>query len=55
MLGEKARLFTPIGVQSLEYLVPADHLYRHVDRVLHLDFARDLVQGCYGRSWASFR
>jgi transposase len=32
---------------SLEALVPADHFYRHLDRVLDLSFVRELVQDCY--------
>jgi transposase len=47
MMGAKARLFTPIHARSLDELVPADHFYRHVDRVLDLSFVRDLVQDCY--------
>ena len=44
MLGMKARLFTPLPAVTLEQLVPADHFYRHVDRVLDLSFVRDLVR-----------
>ncbi len=47
MMGAKARLFTPIHALSLDELVPADHFYRHLDRVLELAFVRDLVQDCY--------
>ena len=47
MLGTKARLFTPIAALTLDELVPADHFYRHLDRVLDLAFVRDLVQDCY--------
>ena len=47
MMGAKARLFTPIYARSLDELVPADHFYRHVDRVLDLSFVRNLVQDCY--------
>jgi transposase len=47
MMGTKVRAFTPISALSLDELVPADHFYRHVDRVLDLSFVRDLVQGCY--------
>ena len=39
MLGTKARLFTPLPAVTLEQLVPADHFYRYVDRVLDLSFA----------------
>jgi transposase len=47
MMGTKTRLFTPVPSVSLEELVPADHFYRHLDRVLDLRFVRDLVKACY--------
>jgi transposase len=47
MMGTKARLFTPIAVVSLEDLVPSNHFYRHLDRVLDLSFVRDLVKTTY--------
>ena len=47
MMGTKARCFTPVPAVSLDELVPADHVYRHLDRVLDLSFVRDLVQGRY--------
>jgi transposase len=31
----------------LEELVPADHSYRHLERVLDLHFVRDLVRDAY--------
>ncbi len=34
MMGSKARLFTPITAVSLDELVPANHFYRHLDRVV---------------------
>ena len=46
-MGTKARLFTPIHAHSLDELVPADHFYRHLDRVLDLAFVRALMQDCY--------
>ncbi len=46
MIGVKARHFTPISAVPLDELVPADHFYRHVDRMLDLTCVRDLVQGC---------
>jgi hypothetical protein len=46
-MARKARCFTPVPAVSLEELVPADHFYRHVERVLDLSFVRDLVQDCY--------
>jgi transposase len=50
MMGSKARHCTPLPAASLEELVPADHFYRHLDRVLDLSFVRNLVQDCYASS-----
>jgi transposase len=50
MIGRKARCFAPVPAVSLDELVPADHFYRHVERVLDLSFVRDLVQDCYAVS-----
>src|SRR5258708_17194050 len=50
MMGPKARCVTPVPAVSLEEVVPADHFYRHLDRVLDLSFVRDLVQDCYAAS-----
>ena len=47
MIGSKARIFTPVSTLSLDDLVPADHFYRHLDRVLDLSFVRELVQRTY--------
>jgi transposase len=47
MMGRKEQSFTPVRAVSLEELVPADHFYRHLERVLDLTFVRDLVQDCY--------
>jgi transposase len=47
MMGRKDRIPTPISALTLEELVPADHFYRHLDRVLELSFVRELVRGCY--------
>jgi transposase len=47
MMGMKARVFTPVPAVSLDELVPADHFYRHLERVLDLSFVRELVQDCY--------
>lgn len=47
MMGRKARLFTPVSAISLDALVPADHFYRQVDRVVNLTFVRELVQDRY--------
>jgi transposase len=46
MMGRKVRIFTPVLAVSLDALVPADHFYRHVERVLDLCFVRNLVQDC---------
>jgi transposase len=46
-MGAKARIFTPIVAISLDELVPADHFYRQLDRVLDLGFVRDLVRDEY--------
>ena len=46
-MGTKARRFTPVSAISLEALVPANHFYRHLDRVLDLGFVRDLVRDAY--------
>src|SRR5260221_1593040 len=47
MIGGKARRFTLLPSVTLEEVVPADHFYRHLDRVLDLSFVPDLVQNCY--------
>ena len=47
MMGRKERMNTPVPAVSLEELVPQDHFYRHLDRVLDLSFVHDLVQGAY--------
>jgi transposase len=47
MMGVKARHFTPLPAVSLDALVPADHFYRHLERVLDLSFVHDLVRDCY--------
>ncbi len=47
MMGMKARLFTPLPSMTLEAFIPADHFYRHLDRVLDLSFVRDLVLDRY--------
>jgi transposase len=46
-MGTKARAFAPVNAVSLDALVPADHFYRHVDRVLDLGFVRGLVRDAY--------
>jgi transposase len=47
MMGRKVRCFSRLPAVSLEELVPADHFYRQLDRVLDLSFVRDVVQDCY--------
>jgi len=47
MMGTKARIFQPMVHVSLEDLVPADHFYRHLERILDLSFVRDLVRDRY--------
>jgi len=47
MMGIKARVFAPVGQLTLEELVPRDHFYRHVNRVLDLGFVRALVAPTY--------
>src|SRR5919204_3211885 len=47
MMGRKERQFTPLAFLTLEDLVPPDHFYRHLDRMLDLSFVRDLVAPCY--------
>jgi hypothetical protein len=41
MMGRKERQFTPLAFLTLEDLVPPDHFYRHLDRMLDLSFVRD--------------
>jgi len=48
MMGIKARAFGPLPPVSLEELVPADHFYRQLERVLDLGFVRELVRDTYG-------
>ena len=50
MMGTKARIFRPITAVSLDELVPANHFYRHLDRVVDLSFVRDLVKETYARA-----
>src|SRR5215472_15270990 len=47
MMGFKERAFAPVVAVSLEELVPADHFYRHLQRVLDLSFVHDLVRDSY--------
>jgi transposase len=47
MMGTKERCFTPLVNVPLEDLVPADHFYRRLERILDLSFVRELVQETY--------
>lgn len=47
MMGLKERTFAPKVSVSLEELVPQDHFYRHVQKVLDLSFVHDLVRERY--------
>ncbi len=47
MIGSKQRHVAPQINVSLEELVPPDHFYRQVDRVVNLTFVRELVQDRY--------
>jgi hypothetical protein len=47
MMGSKQRHFAPLIYVSLEDLVPVDHFYRHLERMLDLSFVREFVQETY--------
>src|SRR5207302_6999956 len=47
MMGFKERAFAPLVAVSLEELVPQDHFYRHLHKVLDLSFVYDLVRERY--------
>jgi len=47
MIGSKPRIFHPIEAVTLEHLVPVDHFYRQLERVVDLVFVRDLVADCH--------
>src|SRR2546421_3554569 len=47
MMGLKERAFAPLVAVSLEELVPQDHFYRHLQKVLDLSFVHDLVREYY--------
>jgi len=50
MMGSKQRDFLTLVHVSLDQLVPANHFYRRLDRVLDLAFVRDLVADRYAHS-----
>ncbi len=47
MMGLKERAFAPLVAVSLEALVPPDHFYRYLQKVLDLSFVYDLVRESY--------
>ena len=47
MMGLKGRVFAPLVAVSLEELVPQDHFYRHLQKVLDLSFVYNLVRERY--------
>src|SRR5258708_5243434 len=47
MMGFKERAFAPLVAVSLDELVPQDHFYRHLQKVLDLSFVHDLVRELY--------
>lgn len=47
MMGTKTREFAPLCNRSIESLVPADNLYRHLEMKLDLGFVRALVRSTY--------
>lgn len=47
MMGCKPRHIAPVTAISLEELVPPDHFYRALDRLVDLSFVRLLVQDTY--------
>lgn len=51
MLGpSKTRNLDRPVLISLESVVPKNHFYRHLERVLDLAFVRDLVADCYAEA-----
>src|SRR5436309_2591456 len=47
MMGQKSRECAAPVLVSLEDLVPADHFYRHLEKVLDLSCVREFVQEKY--------
>jgi transposase len=47
MMGKKERHFAPLIHISVEELVPHDHFYRHLERILDLSFVREFVHETY--------
>src|SRR5216117_3344294 len=49
MMGQKSRACATPVLASLEALVPADHFYRHLEKVLDLSLVREFVQEKYAQ------
>src|SRR5260370_35995017 len=47
MMGFKERAFAPLVAVSLEELVPQDHFYRYLHKILDLSFVYNLVRESY--------
>ena len=47
MMGTRDRGFAMLPAETLEDLVPADHVSRHLERTLDLSLVRDLVRDAY--------
>jgi hypothetical protein len=47
MMGTKVRSFALLCNRSIEDLVPADTIYRHLEAKLDLSFVRELVRRIY--------
>lgn len=45
MVGTKERSFAPFVNVILEELVPHDHFYRHLERILDLTFVQESYAG----------
>ena len=50
MMAAKEWVCAPLPPVSLEGLIPADHVYRHLERTLDRAFVRDLVRGTYAEA-----
>jgi transposase len=50
MMGKKDRSFAELPPVTLENLIPPDHFYRHLERVLDLGFVRDVVRDAYAET-----
>ena len=43
MMGTKERRFAPLINVSVEELVPQEHFYRYLERILDLSFVREFM------------